>query len=279
MKTRHVALWTVAAIALGACAAAASAAEKTVRLTVEAGAHDRSNTPIRATISAPAEMASVELKDASGRVLPAQLTEPGVLNEAGESARELHFLLPSLAKGQTLELVAVLSDKPAAAKGFAWKHEENEYAELSYDGRPVMRYMCKPLDEKNRDETYKVYHHVYNPAGSRFITKGPGGQFPHHRGIFYGFSRTTDPGGTVDPWHCPGAVHQSHQGVLDEEAGPGVGRHLAVVGWHGRNKEIFANEKRELSVYLPSGGALIEFASRLETAGGKVRVDGDPQHA
>jgi hypothetical protein len=45
---------------------------------------------------------------------------------------------------------------------------------------------------------------------------------------------------------------------------------------------MFAGEVREITAYHVSReapGTLIEFASRLSTAGGTVKLDGDPQHA
>ena len=41
----------------------------------------------------------------------------------------------------------------------------------------------------------------------------------------------------------------------------------------------FAKELRELTAYRVTEGVLVEFASRLRSNGGKVKVDGDPQHA
>ena len=52
-----------------------------------------------------------------------------------------------------------------------------------------------------------------------------------------------------------------------------------LLGWYGAGDKPFAEEERELTVYNVNGGRLVEFASRLKTTGGKVRVDGDPQHA
>jgi len=52
-----------------------------------------------------------------------------------------------------------------------------------------------------------------------------------------------------------------------------------LIGWYGESDKSFAEEERELTVYNVAGGRLVEFASRLKTTGGKIRVDGDPQHA
>jgi len=142
--------------------------------------------------------------------------------------------------------------------------------------------MYKAYDDstpESRHDTYKVFHHVYNPAGEQIITKGPGGKFTHHRGIFFGFSRVSYEGGGADIWHCKGDTHQSHAGFIGQEAGKVLGRHTAAVDWCGGDKRVFVKEQRELTVYKSSGGVLIEFASRLCSTGGKVKLDGDPQHA
>jgi hypothetical protein len=267
-------------------------------LTVRAGKHDRVQTPVCVLLAEREQQAnldpklldearSVTLTDGDGNELPAQLTRCGLLNAScdrpGLVARELHFVLPKLPKGQSLKLTAVLSDEPPHAQGFAWEHVENQYAELSYRGRPVLRYMCRPLDNSSpqaREETYKVYHHLYDPSGTRPVTKGPGGKFSHHRGLFYGFNRIRyGDAARVDVWHCGGKAHQSHQGFLAEAAGPVMGRHTVRVDWHGPGDAVFATEKREMTVYAVPGGQLVEFASRLSSTVGKVTLDGDPQHA
>ncbi|MEE8452403.1 MAG: DUF6807 family protein [Thermoguttaceae bacterium] len=271
---------TALTIALLACLSARSvdAAEQTHPFTVEAGDHDRSNTPVTVLLPAAKNGGSVTLTDAAGNRIPAQLTAPGLLNEHHDDLCELHFILPSLKKGQSMKFSAVVSDA-APGDGFAWKDTPGKYRELSYDEKPVLRYMYEALDESRREETYKVFHHLYNPAGTRFATKGHGGQFTHHRGIFFGFNRVSYEGGKADTWHCSGDAHLSHEGFLAAEAGPVLGRHQVAVDWHGSPKRVFAKERRELTVYHMPGGHLVEFASRLATAGGKVKLDGDPQHA
>jgi hypothetical protein len=143
--------------------------------------------------------------------------------------------------------------------------------------------MYTPLDESTKERrmaTYKVYHHVYDPQGTKFVTKGAGGLYPHHRGLYYGFNRISyGDGKRADVWHCNRGESQSHEGFLASEAGPVVGRHLLAVDWHGQDGKVFAKEQREMSVYNTPGGLLIEFASRLSSQVGPVKLDGDPQHA
>ncbi len=263
-----------------------------LQLTVFAGKHDRLNTPARVSITLPAsmdEVRSVVLKAPDGKQIVGQLTAPGLLSTPaqtpkGQVRRELNFILPKLKAGESVTLEAAIRPvAEAAAKGFHWDGVPGEYKELSFGKRPVLRYMYKALDDstkESRELTYKVYHHLYNPSGKRLVTKGPGGLYTHHRALFYGFNQITyDDGKKTDVWHCKGDAHQSHEGFLSSEAGPVLGRHRVAIDWHGVGKEVFAREQREMTVYNVPGGVLVEFASRLRSADGKVKLDGDPQHA
>jgi hypothetical protein len=137
--------------------------------------------------------------------------------------------------------------------------------------------MCTPPDQQNVEETCKVFHHVYNPAGTQFVTKGPGGKYTHHRGLFFGYCNITYEGGRAANWGCS-TNWQAHSGFLAEQAGPVLGRHQVAVDWHG-GKAVFAKERRELCVFNVPGGILIEWTTRLATTGGKVTVDGNAPHA
>ncbi len=151
--------------------------------------------------------------------------------------------------------------------------------------RRSLRYVNKPFDDSTPDkryETYKVFHQLWDPDGKQLVTDGvedPKALYPHHRGIFYGFREVTyDDGKKTDTWHCPKA-HQANEKIEATEAGPVLGRQRALIGWYGDDKDLFANEERELTVYNTPGGRLVEFASRLKPVKGTVHLDGDPQHA
>jgi len=254
------------------------AADKTIQLSVSAGEHDRVNTPVCVPVDAPAEATSVTLTDVGGNPIPAQLTTPGLLGAGTRGKSELHFILPSLERGESLRMEAAFSTDPPR-KGFAWKHVPDEYAELSCGDRPVLRYMCLKLTDDTREDAVKVYHHVYNPAGSRLITKGPGGKYTHHRGLFFGYcSVTYGEGQRANTWSGRNTP-ETHAGFLAEEAGPVLGRHLVAVDWQGADNEPYLKEQRELTVYKLPGGTLIEFASQLATTGGRVKLDGNAPHA
>ena len=154
--------------------------------------------------------------------------------------------------------------------------------------------MYHKLDESSkeaRDATFKPYHHVFDPAeGKQLLTKGPGGLWPHHHGVFYGFRDVTyGDGKKCDIWHCP-AAFQEHSKTLREEAGPVLGRQVLEINWFSEPKlakgakgdepnDLFAKEYREMTAYDVPGGTLLEFASRLTALMPPVHLDGDPQHS
>jgi len=264
---------------------AAPAAEKPFELTVQAGNHDRTNVPVKVVTELPPGTKSVTLTDEAGNVLPGQITRPGLITAADEpssNAAELHFILPSLEKGRSITLIGQPSKDVPPLPAFRWKNDPAaEHADLLWGDRPVMRYMYLAYDDSSgekRHDTFKVYHHLFSPDGKRLVTKGPGGLYTHHRGLFFGYCNCGFDGRRVDTWGC-GSGHQIHAGFESDEAGPVLGRHRVAVHWRANDKTTFVKEQRELTVYHVPGGTLVDFASRLATAGGKVTLDGNAPHA
>lgn len=230
-----------------------------------------------------------------------QLVEPGLVARGAMPAdyvklrRHLVFMPPAKAGKKLVVEVTAAEVAADPATGFEWKAKPGEYVDLLYKGTPVARYMHAAYDAstpEKRDKTYKVFHHLYDSTGKRFVTNG--GQtnepqpknpkdllFPHHRGLMYAFNKITYDGNkTCDTWHAkPGDTHQSHDKVLGTDAGPVLARHLLAITWHGPKGEVFANEEREITIYAGDKGRLVDFASRLAPVKGKLKLDGDPQHA
>ena len=286
MKKLSLAIVTLCfAAATGAFGASAS-----FDLMVAAGRHERNNVPVRVAIPrnqmeiGPEQIASVTLAGNDGQLIPGQWTGPGLTSS---DAGELHFVLPYLKADQSLRLHATLSSKsPSKVEGFVWRDQPGHHADLLFGQRHVVTYHYERLDEStaaSRVRTYKVFHHVFSPDGERIVTNGlqddPKVHSPHHRGIFYGFNRITyGDGKQADTWHCINGAFQQHERFLASEQGPILGRHRVEISWHGQDA-AFAIEERELTVYHVPGGHLIEFASRMRSPSGRVRIDGDPQHA
>ena len=270
-----------------AAATWAFGASSSFELKVAAGQHERNNVPVRVPMPRARigneRIASVTVTRADGQPISAQWTGPSLTSTA---AGEVHFILPHLRAGESLQLKGTLSTQPPRAEGLTWRDQPGHHADLTLGGRKIVTYHYERLDEStpaSRVRTYKVFHHVYSPNGDRIVTGGlnddPKVHSPHHRGIFYGFNRITyGDGRKADTWHCTDGAFQQHERFLASEQGPVLARHRAEISWHGKDA-AFATEERELTVYNVPGGHLIEFASRLRSPSGRVRIDGDPQHA
>ena len=171
-----------------------------------------------------------------------------------------------------------------AADGFAWKDTEGKHADLTFNGRNVARYQYERINDERREETYKPYHHVYDWDGKGFITKGHGGQFTHHRGIYFGFSKCsfTKADGTEeskqDTWHCK-KEHQTHEKFIEQTADAKTAKQTVEIDWHAKDGFVFEKETRSLMFSFAGDDLVVDFKSTLTPTVPKMRVDGDPQHA
>lgn len=266
---------------LAVCWGSAHSAEYSI--SVKGGAQGCRNLVVRIPLDVDGNSSPhVAISGADFQVM-GQITGRRLLGN-GSHDKELCFVLPWLAAGQTVDLIGKSVGPDQVTHGFRLDRDpKQKYSELSVGGRPVLRYMCEQIDRSSPErlgETYKVFHHVYDPTGSHYVTKGPGGLFPHHRGLFFGFNRISyGDNQQADIWHCKDGERQAHAAFISEEVGSVVGRERLSVDWHGRDDKVFARELREMSAFNVEDGILIEFASVLTTAGGRVRLDGDPQHA
>jgi hypothetical protein len=172
----------------------------------------------------------------------------------------------------------------SASADFEWVDTEGKFTDLKHNGKNIIRYMYEAMDPADRERTYKPFHHVYDKDGKDFLTKGAGGKFTHHRGIYYGFAkcRVSDDSGksvSVDTWHCRGAYEQ-HLETIAQEAGEDKAWHKVKIEWRMDNGTPFANEYRTLAFTIAEDGALVvDFQSSLESLQDEIGIDGDPQHA
>ncbi len=133
-------------------------------------------------------------------------------------------------------------------------------------------------DAKTREATYKPFHHVYAPDGSRVVTKGPGGQFTHHRGLLLRASNrvTYGDGLKCDVWHCKAPAFEGHEKFVGKEEGFVLGRHQVQIGWHGAKGEKFADEQRELTVYNAERDSSSNSVSLVTTTGAPITLERRP---
>lgn len=167
-----------------------------------------------------------------------------------------------------------------AADGFAFADTPGRHLDVTAGGKPLVRFMYAydPATKESLHDTYKPYLHVFDPSGDRLITKGPGGQFTHHRGIFIGWNKISFNGKSYDRWHMTGG-EQVVQKILKQDATADQATFTALVHWNDAAKEAFIVEERAFTVRRAAGGTLIDFSAKLSAPRGDVKLDGDPEHA
>ncbi|MBE3068636.1 MAG: PmoA family protein [Planctomycetes bacterium] len=180
-------------------------------------------------------------------------------------------------------LFAAFAAPAAAADGpFTFKDTAGQCLDVLFGGRMVARYMYAhdASTKERRLETYKPYLHVFDAEGKSPITKGTGGLFTHHRGIFIGWNKITFEGRLYDRWHMPDG-EQVHQKFTDEKAGPDRAAFTSLVYWNDADGKPIIEEERTTTFHAAAAPAiaLIDFTTRLSAPRGDVLLKGDPEHA
>lgn len=245
------------------------------KIAITGGATDQTNAVVVAPLARAEGVNSVTLP--SGLHAAAQPTADG---------KHIVFVLPKLKAGEKVEVTPGTLNYVKAPPHFAFAKETDGTETLSFDGRKVLNYFNLPRDAKDHYFTFKPFHNVYDPVkGETLLTNTSAktqkdGQFPHHRGLFFGFNRISyGEKKTADIWHGTNNVFSNHDKVLASEAGEVFGKQRSAISWHGQDGATFATEEREVTAYNVPGGTLIDWSTTLSTKEPKVRLDGDPQHA
>jgi hypothetical protein len=167
----------------------------------------------------------------------------------------------------------------ADESGFSLKDQPGQHLDVRFAGQTVARYMYA-YDTERLTDTYKPYLHVMDADGQRPITKGPGGQFPHHRAIFIGYNRMTADGKNYDLWHMSGGP-QVHQKFSEQHAGADRAQFTSVVHWNTKDGRTLLEEERSFVFHAVETPALVkvDVISKLKAAAGDVVLGGDPEHA
>lgn len=189
---------------------------------------------------------------------------------------------------QTLRILPLLALTclPTALWGesFRWETDAKAgTADLLYGDQPVLRYMFDydtSNDQKVHD-TYKVFHHVFGPLSGQQITKGAGGKFTHHRGMFVGWNRTNFQGKTLDFWHCKKGAHLRHVKFHDQSADSKHGTMTAEIHWNDPEGNAVIKETRTVTVHREptTQGWQIDWSTKLDSQRGDISLSGDRQHA
>lgn len=169
-----------------------------------------------------------------------------------------------------------------AESGFSFQDSAGDHLDVRLNGKPVLRwqYAFDPSTPDRLHETYKPYLHVLDPDGREPITKGPGGEFTHHRGWFLGWNKITTSSGTVDRWHMKGG-NIVQQKVVSQKADKDSAAFTVLLHWQGATEAPILSEERTFTLLTAPAPAyvLVEMKSELTALAGETKLDGDPEHA
>lgn len=157
------------------------------------------------------------------------------------------------------------------------------------NGKTWLRTVTTPFDVANPELNYKVYTHIYDFDGAFPITKGAGGKYSHHRGLFIGWKTTRLKDDTVDTWHMRTGRKKDgrdvfvHQQLAEWTALEGTAdraSQTARILWAAEDMDPFIEEERTITTYPGQKGMrIIDFTSELKTLAGPIKLQGDPHHA
>jgi len=157
-----------------------------------------------------------------------------------------------------------------------------DHLDVQMNGKTVVRwqYAFDNSTPERLHDTYKPYLHVLDAEGKELITKGPGGEFTHHRGWFLGWSKITTASGTVDRWHMKGG-NIVQQKVLSQTTGKDSAAFTVLLHWQGATADPILSEERTYTVHTAPAPAyvLVEMNSKIKALTGETKLDGDPEHA
>jgi len=167
----------------------------------------------------------------------------------------------------------------AVAHGAAFTFSKtNNHLDILRNGKIWLRTMTTPYSSKHPEDTYKVFTHIYDFAGKAPITKGPGGKYSHHRGLFIGWRDTRHNGDPSDTWHMKNAS-QRHRAWKSTGIEGDAAVQVEAVDWCDERGKTFLHETRTIRVQPGANDArIIDFESELAPVNCDVEFRGDPHH-
>jgi hypothetical protein len=177
---------------------------------------------------------------------------------------------------------AAAAAEAAEADKFSLADTAGQHLDVLLGGKVVARYMdaYDVSTSQRKLETYKPYLHIFDAAGKAPITKGPGGTFTHHRGIFIGWNKISCNGKSYDRWHMKGG-EQIHRQFLAQEADAEHAAFTSKVDWLGEPGQVLLAEERTMAFRPAAAPArlIVDFTTKLKAVAGDLVLDGDPEHA
>lgn len=158
---------------------------------------------------------------------------------------------------------------------------EGRHLNILYNDEPLLRYMYEYDDStpERRLETYKPYYHVFS-LDRVLLTKGPGGLYPHHRGISIGWNKTRFQENTYDFWHLKN-VNQIHRSFIEQTTGPDFAMVTSLIHWVSPESVVVVKEARTVRLHQPDedNTYIVDVTSTLTAPSSDIYLGGDPEHA
>lgn len=153
--------------------------------------------------------------------------------------------------------------------------------EVQFDGKTVAAYLtANDVSTSARaNETYKPYLRIVDPTNGQAITKGPGGTYTHHRGIFFGWLRVGLDGQRLDLWSM-GAGRQVHTSFKEQSAKDGIAKLVSLISWNDKKGQLIISEERTmiLSSLAAPGFLRVDFLTTVKAEAGDLLLEADPEH-
>ncbi|MEX2404960.1 MAG: DUF6807 family protein [Balneolales bacterium] len=262
-------------LALGLTACGSKQIDQEEIFTVLSNDHDLINAPVYAELeSGNYDENTVVCLNSETEIIPGQI-------ETVSGTKHKLWWVVNQTAGES-KTYTINRDEECSTVNFSWETVSDGATRLVLGDQPIIQYEHPVYDKDNVEETKKPFHHVYNPAGNELISNGPGGLYPHHRGIFFGFSQIYRDGSDeqINIWSSSNGERSEHVEIIKEFTGPVMGGHIVQIDWKDREGNSFIEETREIRVFQqPAGESLIDFHSTLKALDGPVRLEGDRQHA
>lgn len=153
--------------------------------------------------------------------------------------------------------------------------------EVQFDGKTVAAYLtANDVSTPTRaNETYKPYLRVVDPTNGQAITKGPGGTYTHHRGIFFGWIRIGLEQQKLDLWSM-GSGRQVHTGFKEQSAKDGSAKLVSLIQWNDKKGQLIISEERTMILSQPAapGFLRVDFLTTVKAEAGDLLLEADPEH-
>jgi len=148
------------------------------------------------------------------------------------------------------------------------------------NGKPATEFFHREHDAEHHHDTCKVFHHVRALDGT-LLTKGNGGLFQHHKGLFIGWNQTRWNDRKFDFWHMPRNELQVFRRFVDPKLlGMAPTGQACEIEWLSATGEVVIAERRGLEITVQNRDSyVLHLRNELRAPNGDVKLGGDPQHA